>query len=171
MPSNIFVKAPHISFGYDISNFDGDDLRIYTEDEQIFNSQMPSESRSIKAQWIHVGEITSAIVIDELDEMPRNPNYTDKNSGAELFPAPFTKSDLTWFEYQSGHMGTHPVAGAGWVEVSDEYLNQFTYTFNTPSGEETQGSANDLPSLKYKAIVSTPSIRYVNFSFTQTEEY
>jgi hypothetical protein len=30
---NIFMKAPYVSVGYDISNFDGDDLRIFTSDE------------------------------------------------------------------------------------------------------------------------------------------
>ena len=169
--NNIFLKAPYISVGYDISEFEGDDLRIYTQDPQNFNSQNPSESRSIYAQWIHVGENVSAVVIDEIDEMPRNPYYDATTSGAELFPTPTTKADLTWFEYHPDIVEAHPIAGSGWAEVDGEQINQFTYTFNTPSGDETHGSANDISSLRYKAIISLPSIRYINFSFTQTEEY
>lgn len=171
-PSNIFLKAPYISVGYDISDFEGDDLRIYTEDEQTFSSQEPSESRTIKANWIHAAEGRSAVIIDDITEMPRNPEYDTTTSGAELFPPPVTKADLVWFEYKVDYPGSHFAAGQGWVEIEDENsINNFTYSFNTPSGEETDGEANSLPYVKYKAMIITPSLRYVNFSFTSTDQY
>lgn len=171
-PSNIFLKAPYISVGYDISDFEGDDLRIYTEDKQTFSSQEPSESRTIKANWIHAAEGRSAIIIDDIVEMPRNPEYDTTTSGAELFPPPVTKADLVWFEYKVDYPGSHFAAGQGWVEIEDENsINNFTYSFNTPTGDETDGEANSLPYVKYKAMIITPSLRYVNFSFTLTDQY
>lgn len=171
-PSNIFLKAPYISVGYDISDFEGDDLRIYTEDEQTFNSQEPSEPRTIKANWIHASEGRSAVIIDDIAEMPRNPDYDMTTSGAELFPPPVTKADLVWFEYKVDYPGSHFAAGQGWVEIEDETsINNFTYSFNTPAGEETDGEANSLPYVKYKAMIITPSLRYVNFAFTATDQY
>ena len=171
-PSNIFLKAPYISVGYDISDFEGDDLRIYTEDEQTFNSQEPSEPRTIKANWIHASEGRSAVIIDDIAEMPRNPDLDTTTSGAELFPSPATKADLVWFEYKVDYPGSHFAAGQGWVEIEDENsINNFTYSFNTPAGEETDGEANSLPYVKYKAMIITPSLRYVNFAFTSTDQY
>jgi hypothetical protein len=56
------------------------------------------------------------------------------------------------------------------VEIEDETsINNFTYSFNTPTGEETDGEANSLPYVKYKAMIITPSLRYVNFAFTSTD--
>ena len=164
MPNNIFMKAPYISVGYDVSNFDGEDLRIYAEDGETFNGQEPSEERTIKAKWVHIPEVSSAIVIDSKEKMPRNPEYKEDN--VSRYPIPETKSDLMWFRYNQNSSLSHFAAGLGWVEI-DDILNEFTYTFNTPTGAE----ANDLASIKFKAMIVTPSVRQVNYTFTQTKEY
>ena len=164
MPNNIFMKAPYISVGYDVSNFDGEDLRIYAEDGETFNGQEPSEERTIKAKWVHIPEASSAIVIDSKEKMPRNPEY--KEDSVSRYPIPETKSDLMWFKYDQSSSLSHFAAGLGWVEI-DDILNEFTYTFNTPTGAE----ANDLASIKFKAMIVTPSLRQINYTFTQTKEY
>lgn len=171
IPDNIFMKTPYISVGYDISEFDGDDLRIFTDNVQSFDSGSPSESRTITAQWVHVEDNKSAVVINSIDEMPVNPKYDGTSSGLALFPIPETEADLHWFEYKTPVADTHFMAGKGWVDLGENALNNFTYQFNTPTGDATGGEANKLPYLKYKAIVSYPSLRYINYSFTQTEEY
>ena len=170
MPSNIFMKAPSIAVGYDVSNFTGDDLRIFTEDEMTFNSQEPSEQRTIKANWIHVPEGRSAMIVDDVAKMPKNPDYNNTTANDKFFPAPLTKADLVWFEYKTDYPGAHFAAGQGWVEV-EGIENEFTYTFNTPAEDSTDGAANNLPYVKYKAMIMTPSLRYVNFTFKQTDQY
>ena len=170
MPSNIFMKAPCIAVGYDVSNFTGDDLRIFTEDEMTFNSQEPSEQRTIKANWIHVPEGRSAMIVDDVAKMPKNPDYNNTTANDKFFPAPLTKADLVWFEYKTDYPGAHFAAGQGWVEV-EGIENEFTYTFNTPAEDSTDGAANNLPYVKYKAMIMTPSLRYVNFTFKQTNQY
>ena len=169
-PGNIFLKAPYISVGYDISTFAGDDVRIFTSDEQTFSSEEPSTQKTITANWIHVPDGKSAIVVDDIVKMPLNPNYDATTSGEELFPTPVTKADLVWFEYDINFSGSHFAAGQGWVEDT-ENVNNFTYTINTPSGSETDDEAHSIPYIKYKAMVMTPSLRYVNSSFVETDNY
>ena len=169
-PSNIFMKAPSIAVGYDVSNFTGDDLRIFTEDEMTFNSQEPSEQRTIKANWIHVPEGRSAMIVDDVAKMPKNPDYNNTTANDKFFPAPLTKADLVWFEYKTDYPGAHFAAGQGWVEV-EGIENEFTYTFNTPAEDSSDGAANNLPYVKYKAMIMTPSLRYVNFTFKSTDQY
>lgn len=169
-PSNIFLKAPYVSVGYDVTQFSGDDVRIFTEDEQIFNSTEPSVQKTIKANWIHAAEGRSATVISDLIEMPRNPDYNPAAVPHPTFPAPETKADLMWFKYNTEESGTHFAAGQGWVEDKTA-VNDFTYSFYTPTGRETEGEANNLPYIKYKAIIMTPSIRYINSVFCNSDDY
>ncbi len=169
-PSNIFLKAPYVSVGYDVTQFSGDDVRIFTEDEQIFDSTEPSVQKTIQANWIHAAEGRSATVVSDFIEMPRNPDYDATTAGTATFPTPETKADLMWFEYDTEYSGTHFAAGQGWVEDVNA-LNDFTYSFYTPTGRETEGEANNLPYVKYKAIIMTPSIRYVNSVFYNSEDY
>lgn len=164
MPHNIFMQAPYISVGYDVSDFDGEDLRIYSEDSLTFDGQGVSEERTIKAKWVHIPENSSAVIIDDIIKIPRNPQWVQDD--ISLFPNPETKADLMWFKYDQTSANAHFMAGQGWVEI-DNTLNEFTYSFNTPVGTE----ASDLASIKYKAIVAIPSLRYVNHTFTTTEEY
>ena len=169
IPANIFMCSPYISVGYDISEFKEDDLRISTNDQKIYNSQSPSEQRTIDAKWIHVTEGKSAIIIDNIIEMPRNPNYEPNQSGNNIFPTPETKVDLHWFEYNSKLQIADTIAGLGWKKL--DVLNEFAYTFITPNGESTQGEANNIPYVKYKAIIEYPSLRYINSTFVMTNEY
>lgn len=164
MPHNIFMQAPYISVGYDVSDFDGEDLRIYSEDSLTFDGQGVSEERTIKAKWVHIPENSSAVIIDDIIKIPRNPQWVQDD--ISLFPNPETKADLMWFKYDQTSANAHFMAGQGWIEI-DNTLNEFTYSFNTPVGTE----ASDLASIKYKAIVAIPSLRYVNHTFTTTEEY
>ena len=170
VPSNIFLKAPYISVGYDVTQFTGDDVRVFTEDELIFDSRQESEQRTIKANWIHAAEGKSARVIDSIVEMPANPDYDPTTAGTATFPHPETKVDLMWFQYDTECTGTHFAAGQGWVEDKTA-LNEFTYNFYTPTGRETDGEANNLPYVKFKAIIMTPSIRYVNAVFYKSKDY
>ena len=170
IPSNIFLKAPYISVGYDVTQFTGDDVRIFTEDELIFDSRQESQQRTIKANWIHAAEGKSARVIDDIIEMPANPDYDPTTAGTAIFPHPETKVDLMWFQYDTECTGTHFAAGQGWVEDKTA-LNEFTYNFYTPTGRETDGEANNLPYVKFKAIIMTPSIRYVNAIFYKSKDY
>lgn len=170
IPSNIFLKAPYISVGYDVTQFTGDDVRIFTEDELIFDSRQESQQRTIKANWIHAAEGKSARVIDDIIEMPANPDYDPTTAGTATFPHPETKVDLMWFQYDTECTGTHFAAGQGWVEDKTA-LNEFTYNFYTPTGRETDGEANNLPYVKFKAIIMTPSIRYVNAIFYKSKDY
>jgi hypothetical protein len=52
-----------------------------------------------------------------------------------------------------------------------ENVNNFTYVINTPSGSETDDEAHNIPYIKYKAMVMTPSLRYINSSFVETDNY
>lgn len=95
---NIFLKAPYISVGYDISNFDGDDLRISSDDDLDWNGKEDPVEKTIKAKWIHVAEGASAIVVDDETEIPRNPNYKD-NTELVRYPQPLAKADIRWFQH------------------------------------------------------------------------
>ena len=105
IPSNIFMKAPYVSVGYDISNFDGDDLRIFTSDEQSYNGKdSVGEEKTIEAKWIHVAEGVSAVVVDDTVEIPRNPEYDGNDTGR--YPQPATKADIRWFQYDSTYIAS-----------------------------------------------------------------
>ena len=95
---NIFLKAPYISVGYDISNFDGDDLRISSDDDLDWNGKEDPVEKTIKAKWIHVAEGASAIVVDDETEIPRNPNYKD-NTELVRYAQPLVKADIRWFQH------------------------------------------------------------------------
>lgn len=236
IPSNIFMKAPYVSVGYDISNFDGDDLRIFTSDEQSFDGESAQgEEKTIEAKWIHVAEGVSAVVVDDYVEIPRNPEYTGA-ANTDKYPQPETKADIRWFQYDSTYIASvakeikeleedlkilterlkdmatndpdyqnsvtqkaqveadlerlrlllaerneraeqasrytgYKSADRNWIEIAstldENFLpkNEFKYTFITPTNNTT------IPSLRFKAVVSVPSERYINAQFALTDEF
>lgn len=263
--SNIFLRAPYISVGYDISNFEGDDLRISTEDELDWNGTEDPVTKTIDAKWIHVPEGASAIVVDERAEIPRNPAYEGDNKDLSRYPQPEFKVDIRWFQhvdsyttmvantindiesdiviikkriyelenppeeettsdlidtsdleiedaeqyptmsleemreqlkkyeieleeqealylsknppvYEEDDLTKRRYTGykhkdRNWVEIESTLdqnfypKNDFSYTFTTPLADTTT------PALRFKAIASVPSERYVNAQFTLTEDY
>lgn len=263
--SNIFLRAPYVSVGYDISNFEGDDLRISTEDELDWNGTEDPVTKTIDAKWIHVPEGASAIVVDERAEIPRNPAYEGDNKDLSRYPQPEFKVDLRWFQHVDSYTTmvankindiesdiviikkriyelenpseeektsdlidtsdleiedaeqypemsleemreqlkkyeieleeqealylskNPPVAeeddltkrrytgykhkDRNWVEIESTLdqnfypKNDFSYTFTTPLADTTT------PALRFKAIASVPSERYVNAQFALTEDY
>lgn len=163
VPPNIFMKAPYVSVGYDVSNFDGDDLRIYTQDEQSYDCYEASVEKTIEAKWIHVTEGVSAVVVDDRIEMPKNPDYGGKENSR--YPQPEEKADLTWYTYDKNSSGTI-ITGKNWKQISDN-LNQFKYTFNT----DTSVEGNTIPAMRFRAIIETPSVRYINAQFALSDIY
>ena len=165
IPENIFMKAPYISVGYDISNFDGDDLRIYSSDELSYDCTQDPVEKTIEAKWIHVAEGVSAIAVDNESEMPRNPDWNANPSGTERYPQPETKADLTWYQWDKNASGTM-ITGKNWSQI-ESALNSFSYTFQTDTSEE----GTTIPAMRFKAMVEVPSLRYVNAQFAVTDTY
>ena len=165
IPENIFMKAPYISVGYDISNFDGDDLRIYSSDELSYDCTQDPVEKTIEAKWIHVAEGVSAIAVDHESEMPRNPDWNANPSGTERYPQPETKADLTWYQWDKNASGTM-ITGKNWSQI-ESALNSFSYTFQTDTSEE----GTTIPAMRFKAMVEVPSLRYVNAQFAATDTY
>lgn len=162
---NIFMKAPYISVGYDISNFDGDDLRIYTSDEQSYNCLEEPVEKTINAKWIHVAEGVSAVAVDHESEIPRNPDWRANQSNTDRYPQPETRADLTWYQWDKNASGTL-ITGKNWSQI-ESALNSFTYTFQTDTSEE----GTTIPAMRFKAMVEVPSLRYVNAQFALTDTY
>lgn len=162
---NIFMKAPYISVGYDISNFDGDDLRIYTSDEQSYNCVEEPVEKTINAKWIHVAEGVSAVAVDHESEIPRNPDWRANQSNTDRYPQPETRADLTWYQWDKNASGTL-ITGKNWNQI-ESALNSFTYTFQTDTSEE----GTTIPAMRFKAMVEVPSLRYVNAQFALTDTY
>ena len=165
IPENIFMKAPYISVGYDISNFDGDDLRIYSSDELSYDCTQDPVEKTIEAKWIHVAEGVSAIAVDHESEMPRNPDWNASPSGTNRYPQPETKADLTWYQWDKNASGTM-ITGKNWSQI-ESALNSFSYTFQTDTSEE----GTTIPAMRFKAMVEVPSLRYVNAQFAATDTY
>lgn len=165
IPENIFMKAPYISVGYDISNFDGDDLRIYSSDELSYDCTQDPVEKTIEAKWIHVAEGVSAIAVDHESEMPRNPDWNANPSGTDRYPQPETKADLTWYQWDKNASGTM-ITGKNWSQI-ESALNSFSYTFQTDTSEE----GTTIPAMRFKAMVEVPSLRYVNAQFAATDTY
>ena len=165
IPSNIFMKAPYISVGYDISNFDGDDLRIYTQDEQSYNCLEEPIEKTIHAKWIHVAEGVSAIAVDDELEIPRNPDWKANQSTTDKYPQPETKADLTWYQWDKNSSG-NMILGKNWEKI-DSALNSFNYTFQTDTSEE----GTTIPAMRFRAMVEVPSLRYINAQFALTDTY
>ena len=165
IPENIFMKAPYVSVGYDISNFDGDDLRIYTSDELSYDCTKDPVEKTIEAKWIHVAEGVSAIAVDHESEIPRNPDWNGNPSGTDRYPQPKTKADLTWYQWDKNASGTM-ITGKNWSQI-DSALNSFSYTFQTDTSEE----GTTIPAMRFKAMVEVPSLRYVNAQFAATDTY
>lgn len=162
---NIFMKAPYISVGYDISNFDGDDLRIYTSDEQSYNCLEEPVEKTVNAKWIHVAEGVSAVAVDHESEIPRNPDWRANQSNTDRYPQPETRADLTWYQWDKNASGTL-ITGKNWSQI-ESALNSFTYTFQTDTSEE----GTTIPAMRFKAMVEVPSLRYVNAQFALTDTY
>lgn len=165
IPSNIFMKAPYVSVGYDISNFDGDDLRIYTQDEQSYNCLEEPIEKTIHAKWIHVAEGVSAIAVDDELEIPRNPDWKANQSATDKYPQPETKADLTWYQWDKNSSG-NMILGKNWEKI-DSALNSFNYTFQTDTSEE----GATIPAMRFRAMVEVPSLRYINAQFALTDTY
>lgn len=165
IPENIFMKAPYISVGYDISNFDGDDLRIYSSDELSYDCTQDPAEKTIEAKWIHVAEGVSAIAVDHESEMPRNPDWSANPSGTDRYPQPETKADLTWYQWDKNASGTM-ITGKNWNQI-ESALNSFSYTFQTDTSEE----GTTIPAMRFKAMIEVPSLRYVNAQFAATDTY
>ncbi len=100
---NLFVKDVIVSLGYDVSEFNGDEVRIFSLDSPKYDTTAdPAESnhKRLQLRWIHKFDDGSVRVVTEEDKL----DY-----------------EITWYKYRLGTYSHTPTSGADWKQMSNQY--------------------------------------------------
>lgn len=100
---NLFVKDVIISLGYDVNEFEDDEVRIFSLDSPKYDTTAdPPENnhKRLQLRWIHKFEDGTVRVVTEEDEL----DYK-----------------ITWYKYRLGTYSHTPTSGADWKQMSDQY--------------------------------------------------
>lgn len=103
---NLFVKDISISLGYDASEFDEDQVFIYSLGSPKYTAaadNVEDNHRQLEVRWIHKdseGKISVVKIDDGIDYK------------------------LTWYKYRLGTYSHHPKVGADWRPMSVQFSNK-----------------------------------------------
>lgn len=136
---NIFVENPHISFGFDVSNFTEDTVIIGTNDSLTYSTEMRPSERKAYMRWVHLKE-DKFYPIDESSEIPEG-------------------AIIHWYRYKIEQDRSDEIAGYFWKEFNPGE-DKFNYVF-TP--DDTV--ADDM----LKVIIEYPSREYITDSIYNSD--
>lgn len=106
--NNLFVDGVKIFLGYDISEFSGETLRLYSPDKTSYRYSDEVLEKNIYLRWIHK--------IDEKTYEVLNSSNFDDN-----------KYEIRWFKYSPGIEDIDPYAGKNWQKLDN--FNKFQCAF------------------------------------------
>lgn len=112
LPNNLFVKDPYICLGYNLSDFQDEQVIISTLDPKtyIIDDNIPSAdiSKYIRLRWLHKFENGDIQVVNESNKL--------------------SDYDIRWYRYELGSPSADEYSGVYWESVDDGNGNQFDYT-------------------------------------------
>lgn len=112
LPDNLFVKDPYICLGYNLSDFQDEQIIISTLDSKtyVIDDNIPSSdiSKYIRLRWIHKFENGDIQVVNESSKL--------------------SDYDIRWYRYELGAPSADEYSGVYWESVDDKNGNQFDYT-------------------------------------------
>ena len=112
LPNNLFVKDPYICLGYNLSDFQDEQVIISTLDPKtyIIDDNIPSAdiSKYIRLRWLHKFENGDIQVVNESSKL--------------------SDYDIRWYRYELGSPSADEYSGVYWESVDDGNGNQFDYT-------------------------------------------
>ena len=112
LPNNLFVKDPYICLGYNLSDFQDEQVIISTLDSKtyIIDDDISSAdiSKYIRLRWLHKFENGDIQVVNESSKL--------------------SDYDIRWYRYELGSPSADEYSGVYWESVDDGNGNQFDYT-------------------------------------------
>ena len=112
LPNNLFVKDPYICLGYNLSDFQDEQVIISTLDSKtyIIDDDISSAdiSKYIRLRWLHKFENGDIQVVNESSKL--------------------SDYDIRWYRYELGAPSADEYSGVYWESVDDGNGNQFDYT-------------------------------------------
>lgn len=112
---NLFVKDAYISLGYDVRDFENDDVILYTTNNTTYIATAENKEKSVHLRWIHdFGNNTegkSGLCVVEDSDL--------KSLGAEI----------KWYQYEFGRQSADKYSGVYWKYTNENANNLFEYNF------------------------------------------
>ena len=112
LPNNLFVKDPYICLGYNLSDFQDEQVIISTLDPKTYiiddNISSADISKYIRLRWLHKFENGDIQVVNESSKL--------------------SDYDIRWYRYELGAPSADEYSGVYWESVDDGNGNQFDYT-------------------------------------------
>lgn len=112
LPNNLFVKDPYICLGYNLSDFQDEQVIISTLDPKTYiiddNISSADISKYIRLRWLHKFENGDIQVVNESSKL--------------------SDYDIRWYRYELGAPSADEYSGVYWESVDDGNSNQFDYT-------------------------------------------
>lgn len=112
LPNNLFVKDPYICLGYNLSDFQDEqviistlDSKTYIIDDDISSSDI---SKYIRLRWLHKFENGDIQVVNESSKL--------------------SDYEIRWYRYELGAPSADQYSGVYWESVNDGNDNKFDYT-------------------------------------------
>ena len=110
--NNLFVKDPYICLGYNLSDFQDEQVIISTLDPKTYiiddNISSADISKYIRLRWLHKFENGDIQVVNESSKL--------------------SDYDIRWYRYELGAPSADEYSGVYWESVDDGNGNQFDYT-------------------------------------------
>lgn len=112
LPNNLFIKDPYICLGYNLSDFQDEQVIISTLDPKTYiiddNISSADISKYIRLRWLHKFENGDIQVVNESSKL--------------------SDYDIRWYRYELGAPSADEYSGVYWESVDDGNGNQFDYT-------------------------------------------
>lgn len=112
---NLFVKDAYICLGYDVRDFENDDVILYTTNNTTYIATAENKEKSVHLRWIHdFGNNTegkSGLCVVEDSDL--------ENLGA----------DIKWYQYEFGQQSADKYSGVYWKYTNENTSNLFEYSF------------------------------------------
>lgn len=111
---NLHTKDPYVCLGYDLSNFNTEEAKLFTTDGTTYktrdNIAVEDNRKHIRLRWIHQYENGNVGVVSEDSNLE---NY-----------------DIRWYRYKMGASSADEYSGVYWTRINEEAGNVFEYILN-----------------------------------------
>lgn len=150
--NNLFVEDVQVFLGYDINDFKGETLMLYTENSLSYHYKTENR-KQIELRWIHLKEDGKSFTL-------LSKNNIDSNY------------EIRWFRYTPGCEKTDQYAGKDWEKIEPDGSNLFICAF-TPDVKKQKEQIKAIGIIKSIAIdnKATESVYFSNLLTFENEEY
>lgn len=138
LENNIFVNDIYLALGYSIEDFDGDMVKLYTQDPDTYSSEYGRDGeqnqKHLMARWIHKDEKNKIIAYTDMSEL-------------------YGKARVHWYKYRLDQNVFDELAGSFWEEIP-EWQDCFEVDINCFDHIQEQ-------EIKYKIIIESPVKEFI----------